>query len=305
MANPNGRLLVATIAKPTPGLWAVPIPDRGRLARDSEVQPYPVPKAQLPWAPRFGPDKAGDGSLFFLSSSGSGDGLWRYHRETLTKVWNASDGALFEPAVLSRDGEQIAIKLRRNGRPVWQIGSPGGAHPQLVGESLEIDGGAAFSPDGRMLLAGGKDTTGPGLFRIPLDGGHPSRMISGDALHPIWSGEADLVVYSESAERNRRTLHAIRPDGTPVEIPRIEVNGAQTGQFLPNGTGLVYRVATDFYLLDLWARDLAAQEPRKLTDLTIPAAVESFDITPDGKQIVFDRHPRNSDIHLIELPAKG
>jgi hypothetical protein len=32
------------------------------------------------------------------------------------------------------------------------------------------------------------------------------------------------------------------------------------------------------------------------------APLQTFDITPDGKQIVFDRSRENSDIAVIDLP---
>ena len=32
-------------------------------------------------------------------------------------------------------------------------------------------------------------------------------------------------------------------------------------------------------------------------------AIRSFDVSPDGKEIVFDRSTENSDLVLIELPA--
>jgi len=302
MANPNGRRLVATIAKPSPGLWTVPIPNGGRMAHDSDVTEYAVPKPQLPWAPRFAPEASG-GSLYFLSSSGSsGAGLWRYRNQTLTNMWKGSDGALFEPAVVSGDGEQVAIKVFRNGKAVWHITqaqAEGTFRP--VGERLEIEGSASFSPDGKSLLAGGKEGGEPGLFRIPLDGSTPSRLIPGDALNPVWSGQANLFVYTSRSVRASRRLHAARPDGTPVEIADIEVTGPQPVRFLRDGTGIVYLAGTNFWHLDLSTGKL----PVKLTDLTEPASVESFDITPDGKKIVFDRLPRNSDIYLIELPPRG
>jgi hypothetical protein len=42
---------------------------------------------------------------------------------------------------------------------------------------------------------------------------------------------------------------------------------------------------------------------RSLTHLTSPAIMQAFDITPDGKQIVFDRMRENSDILLTDLAA--
>jgi hypothetical protein len=60
-------------------------------------------------------------------------------------------------------------------------------------------------------------------------------------------------------------------------------------------TGLQRR--QDFSLLDL-----GTMKVRPLTSLTDPAAMRTFDITPDGKQIVFDRLRENSDIVLIGLP---
>jgi Tol biopolymer transport system component len=190
--------------------------------------------------------------------------------------------------------------LLRNGKTVWHIAQADGTF-RPIGKRLEIEGSATFAPDGKSLLAGGKDGGEPGLYRIPLDGSAPSRLISGDALNPVWSGPANLIVYSSRTLRSSRLLHAARPDGTPVEIIDIQVAGPQPVRFLPDGTGIVYLDGTNFWHLDLSTGKL----PVQWTYLTEPATVESFDITPDGKHIVFDRLPRNSDIYLIELPAKG
>jgi hypothetical protein len=53
----------------------------------------------------------------------------------------------------------------------------------------------------------------------------------------------------------------------------------------------------DFALLDL-----TTMKSRPLTQLSNPAAIMTFDITPDGKKIIFDRLRENSDIVLIEFP---
>jgi hypothetical protein len=49
---------------------------------------------------------------------------------------------------------------------------------------------------------------------------------------------------------------------------------------------------------------LATRQTRQLTHLTNPATMRTFDITADGKQIVFDRLRNNSDIVLIDLPKQ-
>jgi Tol biopolymer transport system component len=50
--------------------------------------------------------------------------------------------------------------------------------------------------------------------------------------------------------------------------------------------------------------NLTTRQTRQLTHLTNPATMRTFDITSDGKQIVFDRVRNNSDIVLIDLPHK-
>jgi hypothetical protein len=48
---------------------------------------------------------------------------------------------------------------------------------------------------------------------------------------------------------------------------------------------------------------LATKTTRQLTRLSDRGGwIQTFDITPDGKEIVFDRIRENSDIVLIDLP---
>lgn len=85
--------------------------------------------------------------------------------------------------------------------------------------------------------------------------------------------------------RQQRLRCREKPQGVlPVQI---STNGERF-RFTPDGKGLVYMQggfgAQDFMLLNL-----ATRQTRQLTRLTNPAAMRTFDITADGKQIVFDR----------------
>ena len=47
--------------------------------------------------------------------------------------------------------------------------------------------------------------------------------------------------------------------------------------------------------------DLATKKRQLLTDLRDLGYLNTFDITPDGKYLVFDRSRQNSDVVLIDL----
>ena len=48
--------------------------------------------------------------------------------------------------------------------------------------------------------------------------------------------------------------------------------------------------------------DLATGQIRRLTELEENGAIHSFDVSPDGRSIVFDRVQQNSDVVLFNLP---
>jgi len=50
--------------------------------------------------------------------------------------------------------------------------------------------------------------------------------------------------------------------------------------------------------------DFATKQTRQLTRLSNQGTLGTFDITPDGKALVFDRTRENSDIVLIERPKQ-
>jgi hypothetical protein len=51
---------------------------------------------------------------------------------------------------------------------------------------------------------------------------------------------------------------------------------------------------------DFWFCDLTTGNSRRLTKLRPGDSIRSFDISPDGKRILFDRFRENSDIVLID-----
>jgi Tol biopolymer transport system component/predicted Ser/Thr protein kinase len=292
-ASADGRRLVATVGDPTASLWSVPILDR--LAAESDVKPYPLPTIRA-LMPRFGPD-----SLFYVSSRGAGDGLWRYQNGEAFEIWNGATAALLEPPAVSAEG-RVAFVLRRNGSLGLHVETTEGTESRDVVAPVTIRGAPCWSPDGKWIVIGGSDPNGDGLFKIPVDGGAPIRIANGPAANPAWSPDGSVILYAGADIGAQSPVLAVRPDGIRVELPAITVRrDGERIRFLPGGKGLVY-MQGDGMSQDFWILDMATKHARQLTHLTGNAAMRTFDITSDGRQIVFDRLRENSDIVLIDIP---
>jgi Tol biopolymer transport system component/tRNA A-37 threonylcarbamoyl transferase component Bud32 len=295
-ASADGRRLVATVGNPTASLWSVPI--LNRLAEEQDVKPFSVPNVRA-LAPRFG-----GALLFYLSSFGTGDGLWRFRDGKALEIWKSSDGALLEAPAVSPRGGRIAIVLRRSGKRQLHVLSADGAELYPIGEALDIQGTGCWSPDDKWIATGGEDAAGPGLFKIPLEGGSAVRLVAGPALNPVWSPDGTLIAYAGTNVRTFAPLLAVHPDGTRAELPQINLRRlGERVRFLPDGKGLIYMQGL-LASQDFWLLDLTTMKTRPLTRLRNRAAMRTFDIAPDGKQIVFDRLRENSDVVLIDLPRE-
>ena len=288
----DGRRLVATVAKPSANLGRVPVLDR--LAEDSDVEPYPLPTARA-LAPRFGGT-----SLFYLSSRGTGDGLWRARDGEALEIRRGADGALSEPPAVSPDGRRVAVVLGKEGQQHLSIMSADGRDSRTLAPSIDTQGTGDWSPDGKWIVVGGRDAQGPALFKIPVDGGAPVRLVGGQAVSPVWSRDGKLIVYAGPVVGGNVPLLGLRPDGSPVELPPVRAFPVGF-RFLPSGTGVVYLRGNGEFL-DFWLLDLATKTTRQLTRFRNQGDLRAFDVTPDGRFIVFDRSRENSDIVLIDRP---
>jgi Tol biopolymer transport system component len=112
-----------------------------------------------------------------------------------------------------------------------------------------------------------------------------------------------LIVYGGTQVFTLMPLLGIRPDGAAVKMPEINVRReGERARFLPDGTGLVYMLGSTTSEQDFWLLDLGTMKSRRLSQLSNAAKMRSFDISPDGKQILFDRIRQNSNVVLIDLP---
>ena len=291
-SSAGGRRLAVTVANPVQNLWTAPISDR--VADESGVRRFELPTVRA-GAPRFGPDY-----VVYLSSKGGANGLWKLKDGSETELWKGSDGPVpFAPAV-SPDGAQIAFVAQVEGRNHLFLMASDGTGARRIAEPLDVADVPSWSPDGEWIaiIAREENSTRP-LFKVPIGGGRPVRLVEGVNSDPVWSPDGRMVLYSEGHGGSVR-LRAVTPDNQPVSLPEILVPYAGNRyRFLPGGKAVVILQHQNYWLLDL-----ATGSSRQLTDLRPGFVMKSFDVSPDGKTILFDRYRENSDVVLIDLPPR-
>lgn len=296
--GPNGPLtrLVATVSNPRGTLWTVPIVDR--IAGESDVTPLALPTVRAV-SPRYGPNY-----LLYLSSKGGGDSLWKLQDGVPVELWKPSKGTLSAPASPSPDGGSICFVVREGDHQRLYLMNSDGTGIRPLAEALDVREAASWSPDGKSIVASVDEGLGGRIYRIPVDGSAPERIVDEHSYSPVWSPDGRLILYYFAPQAAIFPVHAVTPDKKPVTIPEAYVRGdGGRFRFLPGGKSIVvlfgpYR-DQNFYVVDL---ETGAR--RQLTNLKRGSMLRNFDISPDGKQIIFDRIQENSDVVLIDLPRR-
>ena len=193
----------------------------------------------------------------------------------------------------------------KQGRPGLYVMTADGANPQPLTPSMRVREEPIWAPDGKAIAVAGEDKKGPGLFLVPMEGA-PVRLYDRRCRFPLWSPDGRYILFAEYFQGPQMHLKAVTPRGQSVSLPEIRLIVTQLPKnltpyrFLPDGKSLVLQDGgwrtQQFFLVSM-----ATGERRQLTDLKTGRPIRSFDVSSDGKNILFDRVQENSDIVLIEL----
>jgi len=291
-ADADGMRLVAAVANPDRNLWTVPVTEG--VVDEAGATRFPLSTVRA-IRPRWDHD-----SLLFLASKGGSDRLFRSRSRELSELWNAVGGSISGAPAVSPDRASICFPVRRDGHTWLQVIAADGTNPRTLGTSLDLLDSAAWSADSKWIAVPATDETGFGLFKVPVNGGAVERLVTGIVWNPVWSPDGRFIVYSETLPGPIRRLRAVTAAGIPHPVPDLTV--VFTGdryRFLNDSRRLVV-LKGPYRSQDFWLVDLETGKERQLTNLKPGYEPKSFDVSPDGHQIVFDRVRENSDIVLID-----
>ena len=297
-ASADGRRLVASVANPTLTLWFAPISDR--VVDDSGLQQLSLATVRAA-DPRFGPD-----FILYRSARGGPYGLWKLKDDVETELWKGSEGEVAAAPAVSKDGTQVAFVVRTGGHARLYAMSSDGTNARLLSEALDVHDAPSWSPDGGWIAVTASQGGAKPLFKVPVGGGPPVRVAEGILSNPVWSPDGRFILHSDGQRGGAVVrLRAVTPDGQPFPLPDLPEVGllGNRYRFLPDGRSIVVMQGVmwkqNFELLDL-----TTGARRRLTDLGQDYNMKGFDVSPDGKRILFDRYRDNSDIVLIDLPPR-
>jgi Tol biopolymer transport system component len=175
-----------------------------------------------------------------------------------------------------------------------------------LADSLDVRGAPSWSPDGKWIAIAAKDGEAVRTFKIPAEGGAPVRLVDSVSFNPVWSPDGKLILYSGTPRGRSVPLRAVTADGKPFALPSPPLLVDRLGdsyRFVPNGNAIVVKLG-GFRRQDFWLLDLVTGARRQLTRLRPGESLHRFDISPDGRRIVFERVRENSDVALIEVPSR-
>ena len=93
------------------------------------------------------------------------------------------------------------------------------------------------------------------------------------------------------------------PDGAPYPIPNLTLSrGARRLAFLRADTLVILK--GDVSHKDFWTFDLRTGREQQLTRLRRGFVIADFDVSADGREIIFDRTREESEIVLFDWPGR-
>jgi len=295
-ASADGRRLVAAVASPKGTLWRVPI--AAQVAEESAASRITLPTGSAT-SPRLGANY-----VLYASSRGGRAGIWKLANGRATELWSAPDARIVGGPAIARDGRSVAFVAEERGRTRLYAMDDNGTNVRALTELLAVRGTPAWAPNGASITVAADHDGAPRLVAVSLDGRSTAPLVSEYSIDPAWSPDGRFLAYSGPDVGTTFPVKAATADGRPYPMPALTLpRGARRLGFLPDRRALIV-LRGELEHKNFWLIDLDTGTERRLTNFGRDFIIKDFDVSPDGREIVFDRVQENSDIVMIDRPQR-
>ena len=291
-ASVDGHRLVTTVTDQKRTFWRTAITDQISDSLAATRVALPTSRGR---APRFGP-----GYLVYVTSIGEAEAIFKVTSGTATELWTKAGARLIGGPAIAPDGQRIAFSAEERGRTRVYVMNSDGSGLHVLRDSLEPRGAPAWSPDGRSIAVAAMIGGVPSLAKVSANGQTLTSLASEFANDPAWSPDGASIVYSGPDVGTTFQLRRVNADGRLGPQPSITLRrGARRVAFVP-GKEAVVVLRGEIDHKNFWLVDLDSGNERQLTNFGPNFLAGDFDVSPDGREIIFDREQDNSDVILIE-----
>jgi Tol biopolymer transport system component len=215
-------------------------------------------------------------------------------REGTSKQLTANSGNNDYPAV-SPDGRYIVFSSDRSGvLCLWRIDIDGSNPKQLT---YQTSIRASVAPDSRTIAYmsyANKQT----ISTISIDGGEPRQLTNNMSGHPVFSPDGTKIACLYEGQDSMMKIAVIPANGgLPIKTFPLPSGISWTFRWTPDGKAIMYTLRRRG-VANLWMQHLEGGEPKQFTNFTSDL-IHSYDLSRDGKQLVFSRGTNRSDVVLF------
>jgi len=214
----------------------------------------------------------------------------------LSGPWTA-DGDVREDFTVSPDGSTVVYRatMETPGNvELYSVAIGGGAVTKLNGPLTATGDVASFSisSDSSLVVYKAGQTSGDGLYSVPLGGGAFNPLSEGLQSHGYrLSPDGEIVVFSGGPLEAKRLYSVPIGGGVPAEISGSFVDGGQVSGFIvsPDNTRVVYRADQEVDgKRELYSVPIAGGVVTNLSGLSDPYShICDFHVSPNGLFAVY------------------
>ncbi|MFL6467991.1 MAG: TolB family protein, partial [Pyrinomonadaceae bacterium] len=209
-------------------------------------------------------------------------------------------GSNFHPAV-SADGKTIVFTSDRAGSlDLWRMDFDGG-NPIRMTELKENESQPILTSDGLWIIFRRSGNDGlSSVWKMPFSGGEPSQLLPAGSDRPQLSPDGKLIACELTNADNGSKKIGIFSFDDGHEIGTYDYPAMlSTSNFRWSGDGksfiFVNRLDGRF---EVWSQPISGGQARRLGD-SIGDRIYAFDVSRNGKTMVFSRGTESSDVLII------